>query len=132
MLDSSVSSELILLVEDNEVNRRLVNVLLRSRNYRVVEAASAAEALHILRTERPDLILMDIQLPDDDGLDVTRMIKADPATHDIPVVAVTSYAMKGDREKALAVGCVGYITKPIDKATFLDDIGAFLERAGGV
>jgi len=122
---------LILLVEDNEVNRRLANVLLRSRNYEVIEAPSAGEALALLETNQPDLILMDIQLPDNDGLEVTRMIKQNPATCEIPVVAVTSYAMKGDREKALAVGCVGYITKPIDKTTFLEDIVRFLGNSKG-
>lgn len=125
-----MSGELILLVEDNEVNRRLVNVLLRSRDYLVIEAPSGGEALMLLETEHPDLILMDIQLPDSDGLEVTKLIKQNPAMRDVPVVAVTSYAMKGDREKALAAGCIGYITKPIDKTTFLEDIERFLLRGG--
>ena len=119
-----MAGEKILLVEDNEVNRRLAGFLLRSQGYQVLEAATAQEAFEIIKAERPDLILMDVQLPEMDGLEATRKLKEDPATRDIPVVAVTSYAMKGDREKALAAGCAGYITKPIDKATFVQEISA--------
>jgi two-component system cell cycle response regulator/two-component system cell cycle response regulator DivK len=114
----------ILLVEDNPVNRRLAVFLLRSQGYQVWEAATANEAFEILQTERPDLIVMDIQLPGMDGLEITRKLKAQPATADIPVIAVTSYAMKGDREKALAAGCAGYVTKPIDKNIFIQEIAA--------
>src|SRR5215510_4940447 len=116
----------ILLVEDNPVNRRLAVFLLRSQGYEVREATKAKEALEMLEKERADLIVMDIQLPGMDGLEVTRRIKAQPATADIPVIAVTSYAMKGDREKALAAGCVGYVTKPIDKNIFIQEIAACL------
>jgi len=116
----------ILLVEDNPVNRRLAVFLLRSQGYEVREATTAQEALELLEKERADLIVMDIQLPGMDGLEVTRRIKAQPATADIPVIAVTSYAMKGDREKALAAGCVGYVTKPIDKNIFIQEIAARL------
>jgi two-component system, cell cycle response regulator DivK len=121
-----MSGEKILLVEDNEVNRRLAEFLLRSQGYQVCEAANAQEAFDILKTERPDLIVMDIQLPGMDGLEATKKIKAQPETADIPVVAVTSYAMKGDRENALAAGCVGYITKPINKVTFIQEIASHL------
>jgi len=114
----------ILLVEDNPVNRRLAVFLLRSQGYEVHEATTAQEAFENIEKERPDLIVMDIQLPGMDGLEVTRRIKAQPATADIPVIAVTSYAMKGDREKALAAGCVGYVTKPIDKNIFIQEITA--------
>ena len=116
----------ILLVEDNPVNRRLAVFLLRAHGYEVREATTALEALEMLERERPDLIVMDIQLPGMDGLEVTRKIKAQPATADIPVIAVTSYAMKGDREKALAAGCVGYVTKPIDKNIFIQEVAARL------
>jgi two-component system, cell cycle response regulator DivK len=116
----------ILLVEDNEVNRRLAGFLLRSHGYQVREATAAQEAFEIVEKEHPDLIVMDIQLPGMDGLEVTRKLKAQPATADIPVIAVTSYAMKGDREKALAAGCVGYVTKPIDKNTFIQEVAARL------
>ena len=114
----------ILLVEDNEVNRRLAGFLLRSHGYQVREATSAAAAFEMVEKERPDLIVMDIQLPGMDGLEITRKLKEQPATADIPVVAVTSFAMKGDREKALAAGCAGYITKPIDKTTFIQEVAA--------
>jgi CheY-like chemotaxis protein len=116
----------ILLVEDNEVNRRLAGFLLRSQGYQVREATSAVAALEILHKERPDLIVMDIQLPGMDGLEATRKLKEQPATADIPVIAVTSYAMKGDREKALAAGCAGYVTKPIDKNTFIQEVATQL------
>ncbi len=116
----------ILVVEDNAVNRRLAEFLLRSNGYRVTEASTAQEAFELLKADRPDLILMDIQLPGMDGLEATRKLKENPATRDIPVVAVTSYAMTGDREKALAAGCAGYITKPIDKTTFLQEVAAHL------
>ena len=116
----------ILLVEDNEVNRRLAGFLLRSQGYQVREATTALAALEILDKERPDLIVMDIQLPGMDGLEATRRLKEQQATADIPVIAVTSYAMKGDREKALAAGCVGYVTKPIDKNTFIQEVARHL------
>jgi two-component system, cell cycle response regulator DivK len=108
------------------VNRRLVEFLLRSKGYQVREASTAQEAFELLKTERPALIVMDVQLPGTDGLEATRKLKADVATRDIPVIAVTSYAMTGDREKALAAGCAGYITKPIDKATFIQEVSACL------
>ena len=114
----------ILLVEDNAVNRRLAEFLLRSQGYQVREAATAQEAFELLKTERPDLILMDVRLPGMDGLEATKKLKETPATRDIPVLAVTSYAMTGDRERALAAGCAGYITKPIDKTTFVQQVAA--------
>ena len=116
----------ILLVEDNAVNRRLAGFLLRSQGYEVIEAESAAVAFEMIEKHRPALIVMDIQLPGMDGLEATRNLKQQPATADIPVIAVTSYAMKGDREKALAAGCAGYVTKPIDKTIFLQEIAARL------
>jgi CheY-like chemotaxis protein len=116
----------ILLVEDNEVNRRLAGFLLRSHGYQVREATTALAAFEMLETDRPDLIVMDIQLPGMDGLEATRKLKEEPATADIPVIAVTSYAMKGDREKALAAGCAGYVTKPIDKKIFIEEVAARL------
>ena len=108
----------ILLVEDNPQNRRLAQFLLKSKGYIVYEATTGEQALELARTQRPDLILMDLQLPGLDGFAVTRMLKTDAATRDIPVVAMTAYAMKGDREKALAEGCDGYIAKPIDTREF--------------
>ena len=121
-----MSGQKILLIEDNAVNRDLTQFLLESQGYEVHEAATAEEAFEILETERPDLIVMDIQLPGMDGLEATKRLKQNPPTRDIPVVAVTSYAMKGDRESAAAAGCAGYVTKPIDKTTFLQEVAAHL------
>ena len=121
-----MSDKKILLVEDNPVNRRLAEFLLRSQGYQVRAATNAQEAFDTIKAERPDLILMDVQLPGMDGLEATKKIKEEPTTRDIPVVAVTSYAMKGDREKALAAGCSGYITKPIDKDTFIREVATVL------
>jgi CheY-like chemotaxis protein len=118
----------ILLIEDNAINRRLAQFLLKSQGYEVWEVASALEAFESLRERQPDLILMDIQLPGMDGLTATRQLKADPATRDIPVLVVTSYAMKGDEAKAFEAGCSGYVTKPIDKTVFL---GAVAKALGG-
>ena len=116
----------ILLIEDNAVNRRLAQFLLKSQGYEVWEVASAPEAFESLKEKRPDLILMDIQLPGMDGLTATRQLKADPATRDIPVLVVTSYAMKGDEAKAFEAGCSGYVTKPIDKTAFLEAVARVL------
>jgi CheY-like chemotaxis protein len=121
-----VTEKTILLVEDNQVNRRLAEFLLRSQGYHVHEAETAEQALELLETEVPDLIVMYIQLPGMDGLQATRIIKDKSATSRIPVVAVTSYAMPGDREKALAAGCAGYIVKPIDKSSFIEEIASHL------
>ena len=121
-----MAGEKILLVEDNPVNRRLAIFLLRSQGYQVREATSALEAFDILKAEQFDLIVMDIQLPGMDGLEATTKLRAEPATAEIPVIAVTSYAMAGDRDKALAAGCSGYVTKPIDKTIFLAEIGRHL------
>ena len=124
--------EKVLVVEDNPVNRRLLEFLLRSQGYQVSEATTAQEAFELLKSERIDLILMDVQLPGIDGLEATKQLKADLRTSDIPVVAVTSYAMKGDREKALAAGCVSYITKPIDKAILLQEVANLVGNARSV
>ena len=123
-----MAGEKILLIEDNAVNRDLTQFLLESQGYQVREAATAEEAFEILKMERPALIVMDIQLPGMDGLEATKKLKENPATRDIPVVAVTSYAMKGDRESAAAAGCAGYITKPIDKTTFLQQVAAHIRH----
>jgi len=121
--------EPILIVDDNPVNLKLARVLLTSEGYAVRTAQDAAEALALLAAFRPRLILMDIQLPGMDGLELTRRLKADPATRDILILAMTAYAMKGDDEKALAAGCDGYVTKPIDTRAVPSAIAAYLERA---
>ncbi len=122
-----MAGEKILLVEDNPVNRRLSEFLLRSHGYRILQATTAQEAFEIIKAERPDLIVMDIQLPGMDGLEATRKLKEEPTTREIPVIAVTSYAMKGDEEAALAAGCVGYITKPIEKTILLAEVDRLLK-----
>ena len=109
-----MGGEPILVVDDNPMNLKLVRVLLETEGYDVRTAADAEEALAALDAFRPRLILMDLQLPGMDGLALTRRLKADPARRDIVILALTSYAMKGDEEKALHAGCDGYLTKPID------------------
>jgi CheY-like chemotaxis protein len=116
----------ILIVDDNPVNLKLARVLLSAAGHEVRTAGDAEAALEVLRTWRPCLILMDIQLPGMDGLSLTRQLKEDPATRDIVVVALTAYAMKGDDEKAIASGCAGYITKPLDTRTFAETVARLL------
>jgi len=113
-----MAGERLLLVEDNPQNRRLAQFLLKAHGYLVYEATTGEEALELARAHLPELILMDLQLPGVDGYAVTRWLKEDATTAAIPVVALTAYAMQGDREKALAAGCVGYIAKPIDTKGF--------------
>jgi CheY-like chemotaxis protein len=117
---------LILLVEDNEANQLLARAVLEMEGFRVEIASSAPEVHDVLRACSPDLILMDVQLPGEDGLSLTRRLKADPATMSIPVVALTAHAMTGDREMALKAGCAGYIAKPIDTRTFGFDVRRFM------
>jgi len=119
----------ILIVEDNEQNLYLMQYMLEKSGYSVVIAHSGEEAVISAVQEKPDLILMDIQLPDMDGLEVTRRIRASEADGKIPIVAVTSFAMAGDREKALAAGCNGYIEKPINPENFLGEIAKYLGEA---
>lgn len=109
-----MSGEIILIVDDNAANLKLARVLLQGEGYEVRTAADAEEAMRVLQTYTPRLILMDIQLPGMDGLELTRRLKADLATKDIVILALTAYAMKGDEDKARAAGCDGYIAKPID------------------
>ena len=119
---------LVLVVEDIAVNLMLTEAVLAGAGYRVISAVNAAEAVQRLGEQRPDVILMDIQLPGEDGLSLTRRLKADPATAAIPVIALTAHAMKGDQEAAEAAGCDGYISKPIDTRTLADQVGAVVER----
>jgi two-component system, cell cycle response regulator DivK len=118
----------ILIVDDNPVNLKLAHLLLAGEGHQVRTAADAEEALELLKVYRPRLILMDIQLPGMDGLELTRRLKADPTTRDITVLGLTAYAMKGDEEKILAAGCDGYIPKPIDTRTLPEVILHYLER----
>jgi signal transduction histidine kinase len=122
----------ILLVEDNELNRKLARNALRTRSYRVLEAKTGFEGLELARRHRPDLILMDVQLPEMDGLEVTRRLKADPATTHIRVVALSAFARDEDRDRARDAGCDGYITKPIRLSTFPAQIEAHFLTLEGV
>lgn len=117
---------LILVVEDNEANQLLATAVLELAGYRVELASSAKEAVERLTTNQPDLILMDVQLPGEDGLGLTRRLKADPTTAMIPIVALTAHAMVGDREEALAAGCVGYIAKPINTRALAEQVRQYL------
>ena len=121
----------ILVVEDNEANQLLARAVLEMEGFEVEIAASAPEVHEAIRDAAPDLILMDVQLPGEDGLSITRVLKADPVTAAIPVVALTAHAMVGDRELAMNAGCAGYIAKPIDTRTFGFEVRQFLGAANG-
>lgn len=116
----------ILIVEDNPTNMKLSTFLLESADHTVLAAINAETGLAMAREARPDLILMDIQLPGMDGLQATAVLKGDPETRDIPVIALTALAMKGDEERILAAGCDGYIAKPLDYKEFLRRVAATL------
>lgn len=120
----------VLVVEDHPVNQRLLGFLLESAGFTVHAAADAHDALRQLETVLPDLILMDIQLPGVNGLELARLIRADARLQQVPIVAVTAYAMKGDEEKARAAGCSGYIPKPIDVESFIPRLMGFLGEGG--
>lgn len=121
-----MAGEPILVVDDNPLNLKLTRILLAGEGYQVRTAVDAREALEELRTLHPRLILMDIQLPGRDGLELTRQLKADPATHDVVILALTAYAMKGDQERAREAGCDGYIAKPIDTRSLPEVIRGYL------
>ena len=116
----------ILIVEDNELNMKLFNDLLCANGYRTLQTRDGREVLGLVRSNRPDLILMDIQLPEISGLEVIRMLKEDPDLKAIPVIAVTAFAMKGDEDKIRQGGAEGYIAKPISVASFLGTVAKFL------
>lgn len=120
-------SKTILIVEDNDLNMKLFNDLLQAHGYQTLQTKDGREVLGIAREHHPDLILMDIQLPEISGLDITKMLKADDELKGIPVIAVTAFAMKGDEEKIREGGCEGYIAKPISVLTFLQTVAQFLK-----
>lgn len=117
----------VLIVEDNELNMKLFHDLLEAHGYETVGTSDGIEAFELARTHRPDLILMDIQLPKVSGLEVTRWIKGDPELHQIPVVAVTAFAMRGDEERIRQGGCEAYLSKPISIAKFMETVRRFLQ-----
>lgn len=122
---------MILLVEDNIANQMLIGAVLEAQGYAVNIARSAREALASIQTDRPELILMDIQLPGQDGLSLTRQMKADPEQSSIPVVAITAHAMPGDSRLSVEAGCVGYITKPFDTRLLGAQVAGFLRSSRG-
>lgn len=124
------SGRTILLIEDNEQNTYLATFLLEHAGYHIVHADSGAAALEVVTNLVPDTILLDIQLPEMDGYQVARALRANPTLERVPIIAVTSYAMVGDREKALESGCSGYIEKPIDPDTFVSQVQSFLSSEG--
>jgi len=125
-----MAEKCILVIEDNELNMKLVRALLKIGKYHVLEAINAETGIQLTREHLPDLVLMDVQLPGLDGLRATQIIKEDSTIKDIPVVALTSYAMQGDEEKAIKAGCAGYVSKPIDTRSFLETISQFLRHDG--
>lgn len=116
----------IFIVEDNELNMKLFNDLLEAHGYETVTTRDGTKALGMAKDSMPDLILMDIQLPEVSGLDITRMIKAEDDLKDIPIIAVTAFAMKGDEDKIRECGCNGYISKPISIGSFIETIQSHL------
>jgi two-component system cell cycle response regulator DivK len=116
----------ILVIEDTEDNRRIMRDLLTSAGYGLLEATTGPEGVRMAATHRPDLILMDIQLPELDGYEATRRIKADPASAGIPIIAVTSYALSGDEAKTRAAGCDGYVAKPFSPRELLAKVRALI------
>jgi two-component system cell cycle response regulator DivK len=121
-----VATQSVLIVEDNELNMKLFNDLLSAHGYRTIQTRNGVEALELARKHRPDLILMDIQLPEVSGLEVTRWLKDDDDLCQIPVVAVTAFAMRGDEERIRSGGCEAYISKPISVMGFLETVRRFI------
>ena len=116
----------VLVVEDNELNMKLFHDLLEANGYNIVQTRNGLEAIDLAREHRPDLILMDIQLPEVSGLEVTKWLKEDDSLKSIPVVAVTAFAMKGDEERIRQGGCEAYLSKPISVAKFLDTVKTYI------
>ncbi len=117
----------VLIVEDNELNMKLFNDLLQAHGYNTLQTAHGLEAMDLARAHKPDLILMDIQLPEVSGLEVTRWLKQDDELKAIPVIAVTAFAMKGDEERIREGGCEAYLSKPISIAKFLETVKTYLD-----
>jgi two-component system, cell cycle response regulator DivK len=116
----------VLVIEDNEKNRYLISFILKGAGYESVEAITGEEGVEMAESVHPDMVLMDIQLPGIDGYEATRRIRASSADKDLPIIALTSYAMTGDRERALAAGCTGYIEKPLNPDTIIDEIQKYM------
>jgi two-component system cell cycle response regulator DivK len=116
----------VLIVEDNELNMKLFNDLLEAHGYKTLKTSSGVDAVELAREHRPDLILMDIQLPEVSGEDVTQWIKSDDELRHIPIIAITAFAMKGDEERIRARGCEAYLSKPISVAKFVETVRSYI------
>ena len=127
--DPRLAQKSVLIVEDNELNMKLFNDLLVAHGYRVIQTRNGFDALELARKQRPDLVLMDIQLPEVSGLEVTKWLKDDETLRHIPVIAVTAFAMKGDEDRIRSGGCEAYISKPISVMTFLETVRRFIGQA---
>ena len=125
-----MTAKTILYVEDNEVNRRLVQDLLRSTSYRLLEAPDGETGMAMARQERPDLILMDVQLPRVSGIEATRTLRSEPATANTPIIAITSFALAGDEQKAMAAGATAYMAKPYSPRDLLALIRRLVSDGG--
>ncbi len=123
-------AKLITIVDDEPKNIILVRDLLQVSGYSTNQATNGKEGVELARTSKPDLILMDIQMPEMDGLEATRILKTDAATRDIPILALSSYAMKGDKERILAAGCDGYLAKPFDIKELLKTVAGYFSEEG--
>lgn len=122
-----MAGETILIVEDSALNRKLVETVLQPYGYHLLIAVNGEEGVEVATREKPDLILMDVQMPKLSGYDATRILKAQPETARIPIVALTAHAMEGERERAASAGCDGYLTKPIDTRIFPDQVRQYLD-----
>lgn len=122
-----MTTKSLLIVDDNPENLKLILMILATGGYELVTAADAPQALRAIEARMPDLILLDLQLPGMDGLELTRRLRATPATQNVPIVAVTAYAMKGDETKARDAGCDGYLVKPIDKRLLRETVKQYLD-----
>jgi len=123
-----MKNQTVLVIEDNPLNMKLVRALLELGNFQAIEAETAQKGIDLAKKMIPDLILMDIQLPDMNGLNATRAIRQIESINHIPIVALTAYAMQGDQEKALNAGCSGYITKPLSTRSFLKKIHEYINQ----
>ena len=128
---TSIKLKTVLLVEDNEDNRIVYSTILQHFGYRVMEALNGEEGIAKARTEQPDLILMDISIPVIDGWEATQVLKRDPKTRRIPIIALTAHALASDREKALEVGCDSYLAKPCEPKTVVSEVERFIGRGDG-
>jgi two-component system cell cycle response regulator DivK len=126
---SAMGSSTILIVEDNELNMKLFHDLLEAHGYKTLQTRNGIDAIALARKHRPDLIVMDLQLPEVSGLDVTKWLKEDDSLRHIPIVAVTAFAMKGDEERIREGGCEAYVSKPISVSRFLETIRQFIPSA---